>query len=110
MKTAKELQDYFVNEKPAFCVMGINNWRTFDIEFFIDGGNVYRIDSCGKGYSIQRTKRGDWNEETRRFDYLENGGRVHIENRKGLKAFREWVDTLKPFETGSFFTTEYFNH
>jgi len=93
-----------------FHVTGVSNCQALNVTFYIHLGDCYNVRQSGKGVSIQKTKRMDWNEEKLRFDYCKEDKYIHIPNKKGLKAFKAWIDTLKPQETALFFSTKLFNY
>lgn len=103
------VQAAFQETSTPFEVWGVCNCQMMDVQIFEHKGPVWHIRQCGKGVSITKTGRYDWNKEKKQFDTVKEEMHTHVETRKGLKSFKGWIDSLKPYPETGFFTSKLFN-
>jgi hypothetical protein len=114
MKMKNELQLLQANmteNNVPFSVCGVCNCRDLDVEIMEVHGNLWNIEAIGKGVAITKTIRRDWNEDQRRWDFVQHDAqRIRIYSKVGLKAFKAWIDSLKDYDNTGYFTTKIFNY
>lgn len=104
------LQSDITTKTTPFYVWGFCNCQTLDVQIVEQPGPVWHIQTMGKGVTITKTDRYDLDSETGTYGSSKETKRTHIENKIGLKSFKAWIDTLKPYETPSYFDTKIFNY
>lgn len=58
-------------------------------------GIIYRFKEYPKGYRLETIKRQDWNKSRKGFETLQTLSLETVENKRGLKAFKQAIEKLR---------------
>ena len=87
-----EIKSKLINED--FVVYGLCWCKELDLNFIIEGGHCYHVQVQPKSIRIECVHRYDYDDVKQRYDTIQVQARYLLRHKRGLKAFRAWIQEL----------------